>query len=390
MYASEWIEVEGITADEAAERCVAMMQEFWNSSCEGSTVEFRLTEECGMEYSNDGETWVPVAGWVDFAATCFVGPPGPEGPPGPAGDTGPTGAPGATGPMGPEGPPGAPCEGCGVDDVGDPETSDGNDNLCGIATYFLDWHLEKWTDVFDSISAAASASTAVAEAIEAIPGIGLLLTPFTSAVQAVADLTDATRDAWMAEVDTAFLEDMRCSLYCWLKDNTNDDVTDLRAWLEAREAEYASPLTLGKHSFFGFGLKYTDAELKKRIYVGSAQPLSNCDELCDDCPDDGCEYLSQWETVFGTEISRDELTCAIVVEGVYNAPDNKYHAQIYSATDCAYIQPNGAVGGWLGNCCGSPFDLSCTTDPEAALSNGIDFSDGSPFTVTFLLSIAPF
>lgn len=39
---------------------------------------FRFTEECGLEYYN-GEEWLPVEGWDDFAPACFTGPAGPAG-----------------------------------------------------------------------------------------------------------------------------------------------------------------------------------------------------------------------------------------------------------------------------------------------------------------------
>ena len=64
--------------------------------CESETmpVQFRVSETCTLEYSNDGETWTAVQGWSNFAAACFVGPEGPQGPEGPEG---PEGEPGVIG-----------------------------------------------------------------------------------------------------------------------------------------------------------------------------------------------------------------------------------------------------------------------------------------------------
>lgn len=58
-----------------------------------SSPPFRFTEECGLEYYN-GEAWIPVEGWTEFAPTCFTGP---------AGATGATGAAGADGADGADG-----------------------------------------------------------------------------------------------------------------------------------------------------------------------------------------------------------------------------------------------------------------------------------------------
>lgn len=44
-----------------------------------STMNFRFTEECGLEYSPDGSNWTPVSGWAEFAPTCFKGDPGADG-----------------------------------------------------------------------------------------------------------------------------------------------------------------------------------------------------------------------------------------------------------------------------------------------------------------------
>ena len=60
------------------------------------TPPFRFTEECGLEYFN-GEEWVSVDGWDEFAPACFTGPTGAPGAPGADGAPGAPGADGADG-----------------------------------------------------------------------------------------------------------------------------------------------------------------------------------------------------------------------------------------------------------------------------------------------------
>src|SRR5215207_9373412 len=78
IYASEWVQVEGITADEAAERAKIMLDEFWADNgcggddmtcCEDRIILHRFSATTGRpEVSLDmGDTWTPDPADVEFA-----------------------------------------------------------------------------------------------------------------------------------------------------------------------------------------------------------------------------------------------------------------------------------------------------------------------------------
>lgn len=71
--------VEVFRARQEVERLFTAIVE-GNCSEVGETLaaEFRINN-CILEYSYDGVTWAPVAGWESFAAACFTGPAGPPG-----------------------------------------------------------------------------------------------------------------------------------------------------------------------------------------------------------------------------------------------------------------------------------------------------------------------
>lgn len=346
------------TGDTSGAQCAAVWKEVFSSIDWGDmgcgTMEFRFTEECGMEYSNDGETWLPVAGWDTFAEGCFAGEQGETGATGATGDTGATGATGATGEQGEKG------DCCGVDDFPTPETSSGNENFCGTAEYFTQWHNEKWTDVFQAIIAAADATHAIADAVESIPGVGLLLAPFCADVHLIADLGSTVAEAYMAEADTAFIEAAKCKLYCKEKEAGFCSPALVIEWATEGVAEFDNPLTLGRHSWYSYILYYTEAEIGKRIYIGSAQPLDNCDELCLDCPDvEPCDVL--W-TFFGTydevEVTPGHWTMKSVSGGfAFTSGD--------SAVGCYFARVTGAGGGFSSWGLGSstPNNVAPETNP---------------------------
>lgn len=334
MYDSEWQQIDGITAEEAADRARLMLIAFWASSCEEEPVEFRLTEECGMEYRTGEGEWTPVAGWVDFAATCFVGPTGETGATGATGATGETGATGAAGATGEQGEKG---DCCGQDDVADPETDDGNDNFCGIATYFQEWHNEKWVDIYQEIIASSDVVAAVANALASIPAVGLILQPLIEDIKLIAELAEGAADAFLEQADTDFLEEVKCKLFCKFKEAGTSSPALIREWAEEGVAQYDTLFTLGKKSWYQFVLYYTDAEMRKRAYIGSALPLSNCDELCEECPDLPPQTVYFTNGIAGSELlTPDEL-------GVYTVSCDSF-----------------ASGGYYGNI--SFYDPSTTPD----------------------------
>lgn len=80
------------------------MQKMWGCSEVVATMQFRFTDQCGLEYRpDDVSPWLAVPGWTDFAPLCFQGPQGDEGPIGPQGEQGPQGPQGIQGEQGPQG-----------------------------------------------------------------------------------------------------------------------------------------------------------------------------------------------------------------------------------------------------------------------------------------------
>jgi len=152
-----------------------------------------------------------------------------------------------------------------------------------MATYFVTWWNEVWTDWLQKIQAASDTAEAVADAVGAIPGVGLILLPFIEAVKGVAAVSDATVDSYLAQADTTFLDQAKCDLYCDLKAAGTFNVGIVRDWAQAISDD--AGLLLGIKNWGDFVQTVTDAEIVKRISVGGAVPLGDCDELCDECPE---------------------------------------------------------------------------------------------------------
>lgn len=272
---------------EAAREQVRQITIAFSQVCEDTVAEFRV-EDCDLQWREDSDS-----DWISLGNVCGAdGEPGEPGTPGADGATGATGSTGATGATGPTGATGAKGDCCGVDDVEVPDTTQAG-VFCGMATYFVHWWNESWIDYLQVTQAAADAAEAVASAVGAIPGVGLVLLPFVESIKGLAALTDATIDTYLTQADTGFLDAATCDLFCALKAADTFNVGIVRDWAQAIIDN--AGLSLGLVTWGSLLTGITDAEIVKRISVGGALPLENCDELCDECSDDetGCgEWVS--------------------------------------------------------------------------------------------------
>lgn len=264
------------TEDEirAAREQVNQLMLAFMQMCEETVAEFRI-DDCDLQWRENSDS-----DWISLGNVCGAdGADGATGATGAAGATGSTGATGATGEPGEKGDKG---DCCGVDDVTTPTTSD-NATFCGMATYFVKWHNDEWTDIMQREQAAADVADAIAGAVDAIPGIGILLSPFTAVAHEVADLADATIDTYLAQVDTEFLEKVQCDLYCDLKAAGTYSAALVTSWAQGIEDD--AGLLLGQRLWGRFAKLYTDAEITKRFSVGAEVPFDDCETLCEECAD---------------------------------------------------------------------------------------------------------
>lgn len=332
---------------------------------------------CNLQVTYDGINWETVGDLTDCAV------PGPPGADGQDGTDGINGIDGVDGVDGQDGTPGG--------SVYDPPDTDDTAELCGIAKYLTDWHDALWRNYLDQAAAGASAGAAAAIAITAI-----VATPATAAIVALitAIVTDAFEtgiEVIQAAVGPTQLEDVQCWLYCELKANGYGEAT-IQNWRDKIMAE--SGANVGLQYWANGLLGLTQATWDFRANLGALTPSAVCEELCEECEEEGCD-LDLWTVPFGTEISRDLEACTITVQAAYNGPDGKYHAQITSTvlgglSTCKYINWAVFTGGVAGNQCGFAFDLSHGVNPRVSLANGIDLADTDPYTITLTLSDAPF
>lgn len=277
-----------------ARRQVDEIVDAFSSACEETILEFRIND-CDLEYrENEDDSWTNLG---NVCGTDGVdGSDGATGATGPTGATGATGSTGATGATGEDGQDAEPCTSCGGDEVEPPDTTDVN-VFCGMAEYFVRWHNDKWTDWLQAINAASDVVDAVADAVDAIPGIGLILAPFTAAAHALADLTEGTIDEYLSQADTDFLEQVQCDLFCRLKTAGTFNTGIVRDWAQGIQDD--AGLELGLRTWGNFATFYTDNEIVKRFAVGGETPSEACTTLCTDCPDEDHGDCYIWDFAEG-------------------------------------------------------------------------------------------
>lgn len=272
---------------------------------------FRFTMACGMEYSNDnGETWIPVPGWSDFADSCFVGPPG---------EDGEDGAPGADGAPGEDG---EDCE-CPTDGgVGPqppiPNNEDWDATACAIATVISDYLSKKWNQHVAALGAWFQAGLILFDIVENF--IESFPVVITGLITTVTNFVESVLEYDIAELqrlnDFEFVEAMTCVLYCPIlaKDGFTtadlEDVlfNDLQPWLIARGLE--GPLLTAFGPLFAAYIPVLNLnDIMRRVQIWQEKPAICA--FCDDCPDESCDPLDltwisvgatpgQWTAYIGT------------------------------------------------------------------------------------------
>ncbi|MBN8594833.1 MAG: hypothetical protein J0M33_23960 [Anaerolineae bacterium] len=281
------------------------------AACEDTPVppQFRFTEQCVMEVSDDGGvSWSPVAGWLEYAQSCFqgpAGPVGPAGPPGADGAQGPVGAqglPGPAGPAGPAGPPGADGADC-VDCSAPVTTASPNDRLnqfCAVAGGLENWMSSKFISSVNILKAAAQLAKSIfdqaTDMLDAIPIFGPLV---NNIVDLAADMAvKGDYDDVIGHIqDPGFGDALQCRMYCWLKTNIADGEPITTADVEAMLADvknwaYTLPPGLPLITLYGqfFGLwvaALSPIEVHRRLALYLDERSNDCLGLCDECLDEG-------------------------------------------------------------------------------------------------------
>jgi Collagen triple helix repeat (20 copies) len=294
------------------------------AACEDTPVppQFRFTEQCVMEVSDDGGvSWSPVAGWLEYAQSCFqgpAGPAGPAGPPGADGAQGPVGAqglPGPAGPAGPAGPPGADGADC-VDCSAPVTTASPNDRLnqfCAVAGGLEVWLISKAVSGINiwkaGVQLAKSAADQVTDMIDAIPIFGPLA---NNLIDLAADMaTKGDYDDIIGLIqDPSFGDAVQCRMYCWLKANVGDGepittadveamILDLKAW--AYTLPPGGPFLSLYGQFFGLFISAISfVEIHRRLSLYLDERSNDCLALCTDCLEpQPCADPNDWYLGFG-------------------------------------------------------------------------------------------
>lgn len=213
------------------------------------------------------------------------------------GEDGSDGAPGTPGEPGEPGEPGADGEDCDCDGAISPPPppidEDAGNNLCGISKYMVEW----LDNHFDDILEKASASVDITAKIAAIAAV--FISPPLSIValvvaEVIEDIVEATVEGLRAAVDTDVLEEMRCDLYCRLKDAGEWSYSVYTAWLSHWQIESISRPNLGIAAWVAVGTIPTEHEINERAYIGSVSPSEQCEAECDECADG--EWCYRWES----------------------------------------------------------------------------------------------
>lgn len=318
------------------ERATELMSEMlyqWVDAGIGEMTLFRLTEDCAFEYSNDGETWLPVAGWAEFAAACFTGPQGPQGEQGPQGPQGPQGETGIVSiqevyvdgdtqqrlQYDPDQrkltvtfaeqwlrgirviPSEVPSDLSGhaiqlqtYDDpdqwvtlgfippygtVGyiDPEPVTVSDAAiaCGMATRLMEKLYANWEQSLEVLDQAEDIAEAVGEFIETF-NVVIAAIPFSLIVDGITTAFSVAASAMAATFTPTNYEELLEQLYCRLLAGGSFDGDAIADWVNWILANY-SPLTNIGVWWFGTQVSWTNVQFMKRhALIGALDPLETC------------------------------------------------------------------------------------------------------------------
>lgn len=307
-----WERSDGTEAKQTADAWRDALQlPFLQPGCDNMALpEFRLTVECGLEYSFDGVLWTPVQGWLANAANCFTGTPGADGADGLPGIDGADGLPGVDGQDGQNGSPGAPgapgdpgidgADGVCVDCTSEPvegDTEDWEQQACAMALGLAQWMCDKCVSSIQIVKAAALLAKSLADQasdlLDAIPIFGAIV---NNILDFAADMaTKGDYDDIMGFInDPDFETQVACKLYCEFKDLSPQTLT-VQAVTDACSvvANWAALLPPGAPliTFYGqaFGIWVTavsGVEFHRHAAVHQDERSDDCALLCQDCAEE--------------------------------------------------------------------------------------------------------
>jgi hypothetical protein len=370
---------------------------------------FRLNEDCVMEYTLDGENYIPVAGWVDNAATCFTGASGADGAqgdpgtPGADGEDGEQGIPGTPGSPGADGADGADgvCIDCSSQDV-EGDVEDWEQQACAMAMGLATWMTDKCVSSILIVKASALLAKSLADQatdlLDAIPIFGAIV---NNIVDFAADMaTKGDYDDIMGFIsDPDFTTQVACKLYCEWRDLpsktlTVDDVAAAGTVVVNWAATLAPGLPL--ITFYGqaFSLwlsAVSPVEAHRRAAVHQDERSDDCLLLCTECPPEETECAGKYEVFdrlagdYGHIISDDgnELV-------VQSGAGGYMTLQAKDISDCCYVvsivASNGSGVASAHNPCGE--DFAGSFHPQTPIGVCCAFiecqGDGSTiYTITF-------
>lgn len=237
--------------------------------------------DCELQAQIDGV-------WTDIADLSSCGGEGPQGPQGPQGDLGPTGP---QGPKGDKGDKGDPGDNGRDSKYGPPPPNDTNDSsaklACAVSTWTRDWMHQHWLDIMDQIQMSIDLSKTIAEIGKDVIN---MLAQFTvigdEALDAAAEWVQGAAQYtvdYITSLDTeTFQEEVRCCLYCELKDHDGGFGT---SWEDVLQPAIDCVSGLGgaigpMYALFMTTLALSSYQLQGRM-AGTQE--TSCED-CADCP----------------------------------------------------------------------------------------------------------
>ncbi len=234
------------------------------------------------------------------------------------------------------------------------------DALFGACTGIVDIVDMMIQDVFEKIEAATNNLELLNEFLEAIPGFGWLAAPLDVANV----LQEQIAENYAAEYTLAVRDDLRCGLFCWLKDSCIVDWTTLYEYFgelagqeiltidmedlgeyfttgtfSGVEIVYAAYwMVLGALSFAGNVVDMNYEQFSKLAQAALNDPDPDWSIVCS-CPSEACSAAMSGTGIYGTDFELLEYIgntgYPILATATYNSVEDRVEG--------AY---NGVVGGW--------------------------------------------
>ena len=243
---------------------------------------------CDFEVSFDGgATWIPQFEMSLTECPALQGPQGEtgatgatgaQGPQGIQGEPGPTGATGATGPAG-SGP------------TVTPATPSNLPKVCSGTQAILDWCNQLVEVILSGIDAEAAVLSIVSSVLASTVIGDLIVDDLISAISAATSATTAAiRTAHTPTVDL----ELKCEMYCFLKEKT---VFDADTMLELGAETHANS-NLWKSFFWRVFESSHGEEFVAAFASGASNEDNSCANDCTSCPEDEC-YV--WDFTDGND-----------------------------------------------------------------------------------------